>query len=206
MDTEREKIVQAATQLFAALGLDATTTEQIAGSAGMETAAVRHHFTSNVELYREVMRRTAEAEWEAVEDIVAGFTPTLQALDRLLDEYLDFYARNPDVVGLWQQRYIGDAGDTADLFERHSVPRIVSFANVLRDAVPDPAHLDYVLWTIRWVVMGFFAQGVVHANGRVEQREGRLALDSDLSKFREYLHYLARRLLDLPDERDAPAR
>jgi AcrR family transcriptional regulator len=198
-DSEGDRIVQAATQLFAALGFDATTTELIADSAGVEVAEVRRSFRSNVELYREVMKRASRAEAEALAEAVIAFTPTRQAMERILDAYLDFYAARPDLLGLWLHRRTGDAADTLDLDERQARPKLAWFADAIKDHVPDPESLDYALWTFPWVVSGFLGHGMVHADGRRQRRFGQPVSGPELEAFRAYLHTLAHRLFALPD-------
>ncbi|GAA2596530.1 TetR/AcrR family transcriptional regulator [Actinomadura fulvescens] len=196
---DQDKIIEAATQLFSALGFDATTTELIAESAGVDIATVRRRFRSNTELYRTVMKRAARTEQEALADAVAAFTPTRQAMHRLLDDYLDLYATRPDLLGLWLHRRTGDAADTADFDEGHVKPRLGWIADALREHVPDPGQLDYALWSFPWVVSGFLGHGMIHSDGRPAHLPGHPVAGRELEAFRAYLHTLADRLLDLPD-------
>ncbi|KAB2345899.1 TetR/AcrR family transcriptional regulator [Actinomadura rudentiformis] len=198
-DGERDRIVEAAMQLFSALGFDATTTELIADSAGVDTATVRTSFRSNAELYRAVMRRAAKAEQAALREAVEDFTPTRQAMNRLLDDYLDLYAARPDLLGLWLHRRTGDAADTADIDEHHVQPRLSWLVDSLREHVLDPGQLDYALWSFPWVVSGFLGHGMIHTDEKRSRGPGQPVTDRELEAFRTYLHTMADRLLGLPD-------
>ncbi|MEU5878784.1 TetR/AcrR family transcriptional regulator [Spirillospora sp. NPDC047279] len=201
---ERDRIVRAATQLFSALGFDATTRELVAESAGVDGATLRRHFPGNTELYREVMRQAAQAEQDALIEAVLAFTPTRQAMNRLLDDYLDFYASRPDMLGLWLHRRTGDAADTGDLDESHTRPRLGWIATAVREHVPDPGQLDFALWTFPWVVSGFLGHGMIHSDGQNGRRADQSVTDRELEAFRAYLHTLAHRLLALPDAPASP--
>jgi hypothetical protein len=107
--------------------------------------------------------------------VVLDFKPTREAFDRIMDAYLDFYAAHPDLLNLWLHRRTGDAIDTADLDREYTQPYLAFLTGALAGYVPDPAQLDYALWTFPWAVSGFLGHGI-------------------------YLHVLAHRLLDLPSE------
>ncbi|GAA1536813.1 hypothetical protein GCM10009678_19020 [Actinomadura kijaniata] len=203
---DRQRIVRAATRLFAALGLDGTPTELIAEAAGVPPGTSRRYFRSNTDLYREVMERAAAAERKALADALDAFTPTHQGMVRVLDAYLDFYASEPDMLGLWLHRRAGDAADTADLDERHSRAKLTWIAAAVRDAVPDPSGLDYALWTFPWVVSGFLGHGMVYSADRGGRFGDGHVNRQQLEEFRAYLHTLAARVLALPGApgRDAP--
>ncbi|MGE5697914.1 MAG: TetR/AcrR family transcriptional regulator [Candidatus Sericytochromatia bacterium] len=56
----RERIVQAARQVFSELGYDAATFQEIAVRADLTRPAINHYFKSKKLLYREVVERTNE--------------------------------------------------------------------------------------------------------------------------------------------------
>lgn len=198
-ESVRSRIVAAGTRLFSALGFDATTAELIASTAGVPVSDVRRFFRGNVELYREVMRQANEAERNALSDAIVSFTPTRQAMERLLDAYLDFYASRPDLLGLWLHRRTGDAADTLDLDHLHSQPKLAWLIRVIKDRVPHPDQLEYALWTFPWAVSGFLGSGTVLADGHRRRAFGDPVTGPELESFRAYLHTLAHRLLALPE-------
>lgn len=72
MDETKEKILAAATRLFARRGLDGVTIREICREAGVNGALVNYHFGTKENLYGACMRRMFEA----------GGGPTVVALDR----------------------------------------------------------------------------------------------------------------------------
>lgn len=72
MDETKEKILAAATRLFARRGLDGVTIREICREAGVNGALVNYHFGTKENLYGACMRRMFES----------GGGPTVVALDR----------------------------------------------------------------------------------------------------------------------------
>ena len=88
----RERILDAAYEAFAKQGFEGANTRAIAATADTTHAAIRYHFGTKEELWREVVRRmydevAEEAELTLVED-TDGKSPT-----ELLRRYLRSYAR-----------------------------------------------------------------------------------------------------------------
>ncbi|KAB2371393.1 TetR/AcrR family transcriptional regulator [Actinomadura montaniterrae] len=205
-DADLDRIVDAATRLFAELGFDGTSPRLIADAAGVDPASVDRLTGGKTELYREVMRRATDAEKAAVGGAAGGFTPTRQGVERLLDEYLDFYSAHPEYLGLWLHRRTGDAADTADLEEQYVRPRLGGIVEALRAEVPDDVDLDLTVWTIPWVISGFLSQRALGT--RVDEEEAetdgpyRRVSPAELERFRAHLHMLLERMLMLPDAPD----
>jgi AcrR family transcriptional regulator len=203
MDADaQDRIIDAATRLFAELGFDGTSPRLIADAAGVDTGTVTRVTGGKTDLYREVMRRATDAEDRAVGGAAGGFTPTRRGVERLLDQYLDFYAAHPEYLGLWLHRRTGDAADTADLEERHVRPRLGGIVEALRAAVPGDVDLDLTIWTIPWVISGFLSQRALGARtDDTPDTDGpyREIAPDELERFRVHLHTLLERMLVLPD-------
>ena len=77
----RERLLQAASELFAATGLHGATVRDIAGAAGANVAAANYHFGSKEALYLEVLR----TQFAAIRDRLATRAPipTSAELQRL---------------------------------------------------------------------------------------------------------------------------
>ncbi|MFB4302906.1 TetR/AcrR family transcriptional regulator [Actinomadura sp. NTSP31] len=204
-----DRIIDAATRLFAELGFDGTSPRLIADAAGVDAGTVSRLTGGRTDLYREVMRRASDAEKAAVGGAAGGFTPTRQGVERLLDEYLDFYAAHPEYLGLWLHRRTGDAADTADLEEQYVRPRLAGIVEALRAAVPADVDLDLTIWTIPWMISGFLSQRALGARreefaDETAETDGpyRKISPAELERFRTYLHTLLERMLRLPDGPD----
>jgi AcrR family transcriptional regulator len=194
-----EQIIAVATRLFAQLGYDGTSMQLIGDAAGLDQATVTAHVGSRSELYVAVMRRVFAAERRAVMGEIGTFTPTWSCMSRLLDAYLDFYADSPQIVELWLHRRMGDAADITGLDDVYVRPPFLAIAEALRREAPGDVDVDYVIWTIVWLVSGFLSTGIMHSapGGHPHGTDLHLTAE-DLEDFRGYLHEVVRRLLPLP--------
>ncbi|UBU13144.1 TetR/AcrR family transcriptional regulator [Nonomuraea gerenzanensis] len=200
---QADAILKVATQLFAALGYDGTSTRQIADAAGLNIATVNYHVGGKRELYLAVMEAAHRAEKAALERALArlpGDDP-VAAIHRLADDYLDFCVDHPEVPALWMHRWLSDAGDITELERQYVQPLLGAVAAALRPAVEAgliaaETDLDYTVWSVAWTVHGFAKGGVLDAEGRRRAAGDRAAL----RRFRAHLHQSLHRTLGLPGD------
>ncbi|MFC4009335.1 TetR/AcrR family transcriptional regulator [Nonomuraea purpurea] len=200
VDGERELILRVATGLFAGLGYDTTSVEQIAEAAGVRPAAVYGHFTDKRRLYLAVMERAHRVLAAVIEprsDELREAPPErkAEALHRFVDGYLDLCAEHPEVPQLWAHRWMSDASDIVDLEPRSAQP-LTQYAVDGVASVAKPANLDplFVTYTIIWCVQGFAMSGALDGTG---QRRG--VEDARMTqRFRAHMHQLLDRALELP--------
>lgn len=81
----RERLLDAAFEVFAEQGVHASTVEQIAERAGFTRGAFYSNFTTKEELFVALMDREDEARLGALEDKFAALRPRLEAADGALD-------------------------------------------------------------------------------------------------------------------------
>ncbi|MBW8824855.1 MAG: TetR/AcrR family transcriptional regulator [Acidobacteria bacterium] len=74
-DATRAKLLQAARELFAAVGYHDTGTEEIVALAGVTRGALYHHFVDKEDLFRCVVAEVIEEAVESVQ-VVAAASPT----------------------------------------------------------------------------------------------------------------------------------
>ncbi|MFD7641151.1 TetR/AcrR family transcriptional regulator [Kitasatospora sp. NPDC059795] len=161
-EASRERILAAATELFAEHGYDGATTRTIAVTAGLNVATVAYHVGSKADLYREVMRRAHEAERAAVDAALTEFAGTApdhpaRAAAEFADRYLDFCLEQPHVPALWMRRWMADAAEFADLEERYARPLLEAVRDRLVAALPQltPDRAELAVWTVLWTTHGF---------------------------------------------------
>ncbi|MBW8483975.1 TetR/AcrR family transcriptional regulator [Actinomadura parmotrematis] len=189
----RERVLDVATRLFAALGYDGTSTRLIAEAAGLNVATVAYHAGGKRELYLAVMERAHRLEQEALAGALAAFTPDAAGVRALVDGYLDFCVAHPQVPALWMHRWLSDAADVADLEARYARPLIDTIIAAIGPAVPAGVDVEYAVMTVIWVTHGFGAGGLPAAGG--ERR--RLDDPAEVARFRAHLHQLVERMLGL---------
>ncbi|MFE3449044.1 TetR/AcrR family transcriptional regulator [Nonomuraea sp. NPDC059194] len=187
-----EAILRAATQLFAALGYDGTSTSQIAEAAGLDLATVNAHLGGKRELYLAVMERAHQGERAMLEQAIAE-TEGMELPDRIhriADRYLDFFVDNPDVSALWLHRWLLDASDVTEL-ERQYIRPLLSLVGEVTGA-----DTEMALWMVVWCVNGFVRGGILDEEGRRRGADDRVAL----RRFRSCMHLVLHRSLGFPGD------
>ncbi|MGW1068730.1 TetR/AcrR family transcriptional regulator [Streptomyces aureus] len=190
-DASRERIIAAATSLFADHGYDGTSTRRIAAEAGLNMATVAYHVGGKPDLYREVMLRAHLAEQKVLTDALAAFrelapADPVAAVTALVDRYLDFCLDQPHIPALWMRRWLSDAAEFADLEAAYARPLIEAVTDTVREVVPAgpsaaPADVEMTVWTVLWSTHGFCRSGI----------------RADVPRFRAHLRSLVLRDLGL---------
>ncbi|MEO8907237.1 MAG: TetR/AcrR family transcriptional regulator [Microbacteriaceae bacterium] len=201
--SSRERIVDAATRLFAERGYDATSTRSISDAVGLNLATVAYHVGSKSDLYREVMHQAHTAQRDllagALDDLRAAGSTEAEAraaLSRFVDAYLDFCVVHPHIPALWMRRWLSEGADAAELEAEYAQPLAAAASDAVQGVLTRSGlamHVDVQLlvWTIVWTCHSFCQSGVIDADGG---RHG--ANDSVmLARFRAHLHVLVDRLV-----------
>jgi len=84
----KRQLLTAAKQLFVTLGFQNTTTEKIAGAAGVSEPVLYRHFDSKKTLFLEVLQEIRQATLERWQSDAAGVTDPLAKLHKIMDRYL----------------------------------------------------------------------------------------------------------------------
>ncbi|MFC4048865.1 TetR/AcrR family transcriptional regulator [Actinomadura syzygii] len=195
-DNGRERILDAATRLFAALGYDGTSTRMIAEAAGLNVATVAYHAGGKRDLYLAVMERAHQAERAALEGALAQVPRDAEGMVALADRYIDFCVEHPEIPALWMHRWLSDASDVAHLEEQYVRPLMDMVVSAARKVVPDGVDIEYVVWTIVWCTHGFGAGGVLDGDGR---RRG-MNDPRELARFRAHIRRLVATAVGLPGQ------
>ena len=153
-DATRDRIVVAATDLFAERSFDGASTREIAGRAGVTQPLLNYHFRSKDELWRAAV----DALFDRLDETMAERASGLRGVDEvttaklLLREFVVFSARNPQLHRIITQESKADGARMDYLVDRHVRPiyerTVEMFESLARaGAVPDiaPAHLYYIV-------------------------------------------------------------
>lgn len=192
--SEVERVIEVATRLFSELGYDGTSMRMIADAAGIESKDVLTRVGDKTRLYLTVMLRAHQAEQTALASAVASFTRTQEGVNGLVDAYLDFYLAHPLFLGLWLQRWMGDAADVSELEDLHRQPLVVMISTVVDDLTLPDVDTDHLVWTIVWSVFGFLSGGMLYTRPHGRHGHGHGRDPSQVADFRAYLHTLIRHM------------
>ncbi|MER7206447.1 TetR/AcrR family transcriptional regulator [Streptosporangium sp. NPDC020072] len=202
---ERELILRVATRLFAALGYDGTSTSQITEAAGVDVATLNEHFGGKRELYLAVMERAHLTELADLEGTIAQIAAAPPgdplgepsgAVHRLLDSYIDFCVRNPDIAALWMHRWLSDASDVTEPERQYVQPVVRRISETLRSLASPSADVMFAVWTVTWSAHAFSRGGVLDEEGN-HWSPGDPEI---LRRFRAYMHDVVHHALGLPGD------
>jgi AcrR family transcriptional regulator len=82
----RQRIVQAAVELFAEQGFDATSVNQVVARAGVAKGALYHHFSSKDDLLYEVYRELVDRQLAGLTAILTRGWPPARTLRALIED------------------------------------------------------------------------------------------------------------------------
>jgi TetR/AcrR family transcriptional regulator len=153
-DATRERILDAALDLFSELSFDGATTREIASRAGVTQPLLNYHFSSKDELWRAAVERLFDALGASLGQRAEG----LRGVDErttarlLVREFIAFSASHPQLHRIITQECKTDGPRMDWLVERHVRPWFESTTALFeglveRGDVPPiaPAHLYYIL-------------------------------------------------------------
>jgi AcrR family transcriptional regulator len=153
-DATRDRIVTAATELFAERSYDGATTRDIAARADVTQPLVNYHFRTKEDLWRAAVDRLFDRLDHAMDERARGLRGVDEATtaELLVREFIVFSARNPELHRIIMQESKADSARMDYLVDRHVRPiferTIELFESLARAGVmPDipAAHLYYIL-------------------------------------------------------------
>ncbi len=114
----RQRLIDAAAEVFAARGLDATL-DEIARHAGVNVATAYRHFANKHELAREFLRQCVDRAVALAEEAAAEPDPWA-GLTQFLERSLDMIASNRALVDVLKREYGAEQFD--ELLQRTTTP------------------------------------------------------------------------------------
>jgi AcrR family transcriptional regulator len=114
----RQRLIDAAAEVFAARGLDATL-DEIARHAGVNVATAYRHFANKHELAREFLRQCVDRAVAVAEEAAAEPDPW-QGLTQFLERSLEMIASNRALVDVLKREY--GAEQFEELLQRTITP------------------------------------------------------------------------------------
>lgn len=115
-DASRQRILAAATEVFAAQGLDGARVDEIAERSGINKRMLYHYFGSKDELFAAVLVELYENISGQSAALDLHTEAPLKAINRLVDFAIDFYLDNPHTItllndeNLHKARHLSESG------------------------------------------------------------------------------------------------
>jgi len=150
----REKILQAARELFSEKGLDTTSIDDITGRADVGKGSFYYHFKNKGVVIRTLISRMLKELEEAMEDRCRGITHLRKTLEALIDVHTKFFCgRWEDFVLFFQGRTELTLRESYQGIEAPFVEYLEKIETIIEPAVK--AHLpEHVLRRIACAVAG----------------------------------------------------
>src|SRR5262245_28932998 len=157
LDTTRERIVEAAGEIFAERGFDGTTVRDICQRAGANIAAVNYYFGDKQRLYVEAVVRAHR--WRMEQARLPEWSPDTSAERKLADFIATFIRRvrgGPE--GTWHTRLMmremaNPTAACAELVQSSIRPQFEILLQILRELLPDESS-DVQLRLMAFSVVG----------------------------------------------------
>ena len=164
----RDKILDAAEDLFARRGFAGIGMREVADAVGLGKASLFHHFKSKAELYAAVVGRILDHLYAQLTAALAAGGDPLARFDRWIDTLIDAFAAHPTYARLLLRSLFEDDELTGASAEEQRADRTIKriFAaagNLLRDGMKSGvfrlASIPHTLQSIAGLTVYHFASG-----------------------------------------------
>ena len=200
----REKILEAADELFGELGFDAATTREIAERSGVNKALIHYHFQSKEELLEAVLDRYYERLREVVEKALEKPGDARQRLARLVDAYVDFLSRNRNFSRIVQRESSG--GPRQKRIQGHLEPMFKLAVDMLHHEFPatrkGTTEAHQLLVSFYGVIVTYFTYSEI-LGGLIDKDP---LSPRELAKRKRHLHWMLDVVLDAVEDKEACGR
>lgn len=118
MNSTKERMKQAALPLFAHKGYEGTTMNEIAKLVGIKKASLYAHYKGKEELFFAIYEEL-EQEYVSLTQRIMSECEGCSAEDKLrqmFEQYVGYYARNPDIQAFWIQALFFTPSDVYSKF------------------------------------------------------------------------------------------
>lgn len=183
----RAKILEEATRLFAAQGVDGTAIQEIADAVGVAKPSLLYHFPSKEALHKSVLEHLL-SRWNEIVPRLLRAVAREDRFDAILDATIEFFTADPDRARLLLRETLDRPVEMRGLLTTHVSPWLGVIAESIQKAQADGSMrygVDaeaYVLQVIHLVV-GTFTTGITLQTllgGNGHKKRGAAAVDPRL--------------------------
>ena len=166
--SSRDKILDAAEQLFARRGYAGIGLREVADVVGLGKSSLFHHFKNKPQLYAAVSARILVRIEDALMRALAAGGDPVQRFERWVDEFIDMLGAHPAYARVLLRSLFEDddlAGDLPEEFEaRRATQSILASAGaLLREGMSNgqirAAHVPHLLLSLVGLTVFPFATG-----------------------------------------------
>lgn len=158
--TTRERILDAAEQVFAEKGLGAAPVRDIAARVGLNPASLYNHFAGKEDLYEAVLERGLNPVLEMLSDLMSGVR-TRDREERAVDRIVLHFAASPNLAKLIHYETLAGGERLARIAGRWFEPVYQRGIDLMRDSraseLWSPEELPLLLLAFQNLILGYFA-------------------------------------------------
>ena len=159
--TSAEKILQAATGLFAMNNFNAVSIKQIAAASGCNSALISYYFGGKKNLYQEVLNAQAIVFFKLIDDVRKMDLSPLGKLRHYVDALSKIQETNPETIPLICRELLAPQ----PIFEKFVKNKLYALHQFMTELVTEAIELEeihteikptHVAFTIESTIMFFF--------------------------------------------------
>jgi AcrR family transcriptional regulator len=182
----RDRVIAAATRLFAERGFDATPIQAIADEVGLTKPALLHHFPSKEHLRQEVMSSILAYWSERLPRLLLAATSSEDRFDTVFGEVYRFFAAEPERARLIAREALDRPEEARELL-RGVLPVVEAIAGYIRSGQAHNRHYQdadvtaYVMHVLQFII-GAVALSDVISPALGVREAGRARYDRELAR------------------------
>ncbi|MCX5900118.1 MAG: TetR family transcriptional regulator [Proteobacteria bacterium] len=119
MSTSKEKIIEAAIEVFFDKGFDAASMREIAEKAGLTKPMIYYHFKNKEALYVALLEENLELFYQGLESLLSKDRGPQATLSAIIDHFEQTFARGARVYNIIQREISGNGHYVALLTEKY---------------------------------------------------------------------------------------
>jgi len=154
-DITRQKLIEAATEVFSEVGYKSATVREIVRRASVNQAAINYHFRGKDALYCEVMRRAFQQMQANSNHEEGKIGPEQQLRDfmqSMMAPMLETATDNPGYARLLAWEMIEPSGYLDSLEKEGPVQHHRQVMDIMRQFLPQGAPEHQVAWAAFWLL------------------------------------------------------
>jgi AcrR family transcriptional regulator len=194
LPASRDRILDAAEELFAQHGLAGAGVREIAQAAGLTPASLYNHFPSKEALYAAVLERGVRPLLELLRQLSARSHPA-DAMEEIVGAIMEHLARTPDLPRLVQHEACDGGEHLAGLAWQWIQPLIAQgVAEMRRDPDSPWEEAEFPLIITAWLhlVFGYFAMAPLLSEVFKEDLLSQQAIERQTRFFRKLARLMMR--------------
>jgi AcrR family transcriptional regulator len=203
----RDRLIAAATHLFAERGFEGTPIQAIADEVGLTKPALLHHFPSKEALRLEVLESILTYWNETLPRLLLAATASDERFDAVFGEVYRFFAAEPERARFVAREALDRPSECRELL-RGVTPVIKAIASYIRVGQEHGRHFDdvdpeaYVIHALQLIITAV-ALSDVTASPLGAGTEGRARYDRELARLAKASLFVSQ---PAPDSKDGDAR